>query len=189
MPCLLTAVYPRPRGGTIRLFYHPSFLRGLSPPTRGNPIVPELAATAHRSIPAHAGEPKHEPTDAPTRAVYPRPRGGTPARSCPISLSIGLSPPTRGNRPKAQLIEQALRSIPAHAGEPIDVQLVAGENRVYPRPRGGTKIPGYAFAHSLGLSPPTRGNRRLQHQLTEFIRSIPAHAGEPSAGGGSRRAP
>ena len=33
---------------------------------------------------------------------------------------------------------------------------------------------------SQGLSPPTRGNLLVQSNLLTFLRSIPAHAGEPT---------
>ena len=71
---------------------------GLSPPTRGN-----LSKCESRLI---------------ISGVYPRPRGGTP--SCPSmdARRGGLSPPTRGNRAWGAYEKPAVRSIPAHAGEP-----------------------------------------------------------------------
>ena len=52
--------------------------RGLSPPTRGNPVTPDMFGVGTRSIPAHAGEPYSYPRFAESAQVYPRPRGGTP---------------------------------------------------------------------------------------------------------------
>ena len=98
------------------------------------------------------------------------------------------------------LVTWRLRSIPAHAGEPWwswngDLQFP-----VYPRPRGGTaNLPASGFPDTVyprprggtdnwhgwmdkgeGLSPPTRGNRRLCASSIPRTRSIPAHAGEPA---------
>ena len=96
---------------------------------------------------------------------------------------VGLSPPTRGNRPSGLRLDSPLRSIPAHAGEPDTPGLPIASIRVYPRPRGGTK-PKYApAAGTKGLSPPTRGNPAGPKLDLQLGRSIPAHAGEPEAGG------
>ena len=74
----------------------------------------------------------------------------------------------------------SLRSIPAHAGEPLDEAVAAGAGKVYPRPRGGTLHVHRENGDGRGLSPPTRGNRR-EFAFLVFVRgSIPAHAGEPA---------
>ena len=93
-------------------------MKGLSPPTRGNPMRAGAAIGAAGSIPAHAGEPKYRNGIAANVAVYPRPRGGTGGHGGPMSDERGLSPPTRGNL--LNLFDDILfgRSIPAHAGEP-----------------------------------------------------------------------
>ena len=51
------AVYPRPRGGTNATAASSTSPGGLSPPTRGNPIMYLIFGIGVRSIPAHAGEP------------------------------------------------------------------------------------------------------------------------------------
>ena len=94
--------------------------------------------------------------------------------------SLGLSPPTRGNQHEVSVAVYALRSIPAHAGEPLSRRRLAPPAGVYPRPRGGT---GYRYAGtmcSVGLSPPTRGNPDGMAATLRPSRSIPAHAGEPT---------
>ena len=53
------------------------------------------------------------------------------------------------------------------------------EERVYPRPRGGTEIVDDAKQLAPGLSPPTRGNQIVDRPQDQQIGSIPAHAGEP----------
>ena len=114
--------------------------------------------------------------DAP---VYPRPRGGTSSSRSFALRSFGLSPPTRGNLRSKSGRGGELRSIPAHAGEPPRDTDAPAASVVYPRPRGGTRLPASAFDDAAGLSPPTRGNRRPRRRDGALRRSIPAHAGEP----------
>ena len=112
-------VYPRPRGGTSSFAIPSSGVRGLSPPTRGNPLWTALEHPPPRSIPAHAGEPRFTLEIGARLAVYPRPRGGTPRWRAVEEASRGLSPPTRGNPSIAPSFPRPSRSIPAHAGEPF----------------------------------------------------------------------
>ena len=173
------SVYPRPRGGTAtpagRLRRPP----GLSPPTRGNPRALYRAVNTHRSIPAHAGEPRRRLTPPARVTVYPRPRGGTPVFGRGGNDRRGLSPPTRGNRRRAWSRRGWRWSIPAHAGEPIPEAPARESRRVYPRPRGGTAMVSAISTVREGLSPPTRGNRGSIVAISSDGRSIPAHAGEP----------
>ena len=92
------AVYPRPRGGTDTYRYGELLVKGLSPPTRGNPRAVAGTVRAARSIPAHAGEPRSAWTQVRPGRVYPRPRGGTDLPEGLGADDRGLSPPTRGNR-------------------------------------------------------------------------------------------
>ena len=173
---------------------------GLSPPTRGSLLrcrTGEGHLDGLRSIPAHAGEPPSIANRAATRSkVYPRPRGGAtylrirgtvaarngsiPAHAGEPGASIvggriapdtqGLSPPTRGS----------------HRFKSITGECSSG---VYPRPRGGAEAAhGHPSAPSEGLSPPTRGSHRQVFRARRkgtSRGSIPAHAGEPFAGGGT----
>ena len=131
-------VYPRPRGGTMRATISAGVSKGLSPPTRGNLRAANEEAKAIGSIPAHAGEPSASCGYARRRAVYPRPRGGTPPPFLVARQRGGLSPPTRGNPLQGFALSTNVRSIPAHAGEPADEAARDGADEVYPRPRGGT---------------------------------------------------
>ena len=112
-------VYPRPRGGTFCRSRRPAIRGGLSPPTRGNRGPAGDVDHHRRSIPAHAGEPPARPHHTAVPAVYPRPRGGTLSSPSHSAASPGLSPPTRGNRDEVKLQDESMRSIPAHAGEPL----------------------------------------------------------------------
>ena len=114
----LTGVYPRPRGGTVQKALQTRRTVGLSPPTRGNPRRIRAERPSPRSIPAHAGEPTGCQSRQSRSRVYPRPRGGTPLPSVRHVICAGLSPPTRGNRPRNVFIRCVPGSIPAHAGEP-----------------------------------------------------------------------
>ena len=70
-------------------------------------------------------------------------------------------------------------SIPAYAGDPAYGTLSHCHIAVYPRLRGGSRL-GYMFGTAQrGLSPPTRGIRRLSDFVSNLPRSIPAYAGDP----------
>ena len=152
---------------------------GLSPPTRGNHRRRRTRALSPGSIPAHAGEPKSSGFIAKWRSVYPRPRGGTYLPDDPSDTGTGLSPPTRGNPGRPRSRNRRDRSIPAHAGEPVNDGLCVYISRVYPRPRGGTFIAAHCVRLIHGLSPPTRGNLPFFCRRAVWGGSIPAHAGEP----------
>ena len=157
---------------------------GLSPSTRGNLTVIPRHRVARRSIPAHAGEPLARERVSAAVSVYPRPRGGTPCASTSLAPLCGLSPPTRGNHHPIALFGAHPRSIPAHAGEPLMALYDTPHAEVYPRPRGGTLVSRRSVYRAIGLSPPTRGNRRNRHSSDTRAGSIPAHAGEPRRCGG-----
>ena len=54
----LESVYPRLRGGSLRGNGGEPHANGLSPPTRGIPLVRAQPVRAARSIPAYAGDPR-----------------------------------------------------------------------------------------------------------------------------------
>ncbi len=174
-----STVYPRPRGGTKVRFGDEVQVNGLSPPTRGNRETEARAVRLPGSIPAHAGEPGMRAGSGDRSEVYPRPRGGTQIPAARQLYGCGLSPPTRGNPGGFTVKTISLRSIPAHAGEPRRLQFAECPSRVYPRPRGGTTNWSREKREGIGLSPPTRGNHSMIFVRLAFLRSIPAHAGEP----------
>ena len=174
-------VYPRPRGGTPSVRVRSGEYVGLSPPTRGNPLLAAVVAAEMRSIPAHAGEPVFLIRAPRLRTVYPRPRGGTSSGSMAMTGWAGLSPPTRGNPAGRRAAGRRAGSIPAHAGEPDARGVLVDVLGVYPRPRGGTQWRDRLTCRRRGLSPPTRGNLDHLAAMRPHFRSIPAHAGEPCA--------
>ena len=135
------------------------YSRGLSPPTRGNPVALVGYHVLAGSIPTHSGEP-------------------SPADGSSIGGTV-YSPPTRGNRGFRAKENPRPRSIPAHSGEPLCRADCHNLGEVYPRPRGGTMDILRTVGVRDGLSPPTRGNPTRTAASTARPRSIPAHAGEP----------
>ena len=92
---------------------------GLSPRTRGNRVRVKPFNLSKGSIPAPSGEPCEGRLLPLSTWVYPRARGGTNSLPCCRPLLMGLSPRTRGNLVKGVFDLKVVRSIPAHAGEPI----------------------------------------------------------------------
>ena len=93
----------------------------------------------------------------------------------------GRSPLTRGSLWRAPMAPRAWRSIPAHAGEPLKHDPFHPDLRVDPRSRGGADIVPDNHSLAVGRSPLTRGSRSGPRVGDGSSRSIPAHAGEPSA--------
>ena len=77
MVTAVSPVYPRVCGGTRRPRRRLRWREGLSPRVRGNPAGWTTAATITGSIPACAGEPRHQVVHAAMPEVYPRVCGGT----------------------------------------------------------------------------------------------------------------
>ncbi len=174
-------VDPRPRGGAYSIRSGRDGSIGRSPPTRGSRVSGARVVPRGGSIPAHAGEP---PARAPRRGasrVDPRPRGGAIAQTMGALMRTGRSPPTRGSRWCRLSCVSGLRSIPAHAGEPLNCGSPGHTRRVDPRPRGGAPSRETQADSLPGRSPPTRGSLAGREAMAEPLGSIPAHAGEPVA--------
>ena len=156
--------------------------RGLSPPVRGNPTGQPCRRLGMGSIPACAGEPIPFPPFPFPYSVYPRLCGGTSTKGLTSFLGQGLSPPVRGNRLGRCGPSRRPRSIPACAGEPLLAKVWREEDGVYPRLCGGTSNRKPRRHRKGGLSPPVRGNLAAAMRAVNAWGSIPACAGEPSAG-------
>ena len=153
---------------------------GVYPRERGGAGMWSAAAgAAAGSIPANAGEPQGHP-DRPRRPrVYPRERGGAGQRALLAQLFEGLSPRTRGSHPRNCFQRRRRRSIPANAGEPVQLGAAGHRPQVYPRERGGAGFATPYAAFHEGLSPRTRGSRSAPPANVAMWGSIPANAGEP----------
>ena len=171
-------VYPRVCGGTRMYCPMSPISRGLSPRVRGNRAPGVRARVPVRSIPACAGEPLVGGCCLAWGWVYPRVCGGTDHFIDGIDVIVGLSPRVRGNRCLGRFCAPLGRSIPACAGEPSMLRLLAHPNRVYPRVCGGTSAKSPAIARRRvyprvcggttpgggelsGLSPRVRGSPQL----------------------------
>ena len=134
----ISRVYPRLRGGSGCTLPSTHSTEGLSPPTRGILGGRFALDIARRSIPAYAGDPIASPKKVLIFAVYPRLRGGSCDISAKARALTGLSPPTRGIRPKSINANACRRSIPAYAGDPYHLCGISQTPAVYPRLRGGS---------------------------------------------------
>ena len=104
-----------------------------------------------------------------------------------LTRVAGLSPRVRGNHRREPGHRANVGSIPACAGEPLDMASGVIDPRVYPRVCGGTIAAVSEGFSAAGLSPRVRGNLRVRIVDPSGWRSIPACAGEPLdvlAGGG-----
>ena len=151
-------VYPRACGATRRTQATRACARGLSPRMRGNRTRRCPFSVHSRSIPAHAGQPRHAYSAKEAGEVYPRACGATWLFNVMDSKTRGLSPRMRGNPVRGSRDVSAGGSIPAHAGQPARPvgHLVA--QRVYPRACGATCHCQHLQRQWSGLSPRMRGN-------------------------------
>ena len=173
-------VYPRVCGGTGKAVCRAAASTGLSPRVRGNRFCEDCGVACLGSIPACAGEPPQVKTSISLYEVYPRVCGGTPPRWFRRPPSCGLSPRVRGNLPRCVRIPSGNRSIPACAGEPLELVGRGVGYGVYPRVCGGTSVVIVPPACLGGLSPRVRGNLGFGMGHPYAVRSIPACAGEPA---------
>ena len=130
--------YPRLRGATASVQEGGMTCWGLSPLTRGNLAGNGTDALPAGPIPAYAGQPAFAPGSRWALRAYPRLRGATRSRAknilvpwayprlrgatlsacCAASMSLGLSPLTRGNRRQRGEAGRQAGPIPAYAGQP-----------------------------------------------------------------------
>ena len=96
-----------------------------------------------------------------------------------MKSAAGLSPRVRGNLDYTAARVGTGGSIPACAGEPLDLDAPSSHRPVYPRVCGGTPVTLYWWPPPTGLSPRVRGNRLVVTYPPANTRSIPACAGEP----------
>ena len=176
-------VYPRVCGGTFKRLVRRIETVGLSPRVRGNHARRWNQCGWIGSIPACAGEPIQRTGNPAYAPVYPRVCGGTVKYSPPLRSIGGLSPRVRGNLPAHTVSEDGIGSIPACAGEPAAGRPARGRHRVYPRVCGGTRPDSKNGNPGGGLSPRVRGNRSDRDFRKDYVRSIPACAGEPTPPG------
>ena len=84
----------------------------------------------------------------------------------------------RGNLALSKLPVNRTRSIPTHAGKPLQDEVVSPLVGVYPRACGETQTQIQKWNAGWGLSPRMRGKLEEKVTIDGKIGSIPAHAGE-----------
>ena len=138
---------------------------GLSPRVRGETFGGFDVRTAHR--------------------VYPRVCGGNRSIAPTSPSCKGLSPRVRGKRCRYRRNAVRAGSIPACAGETRRGADCGADDGVYPRVCGGN-LPALVMGFVVGgLSPRVRG-KRSWGGIPGAAGSIPACAGETTAGNGYR---
>ncbi len=157
VPHLLIAVYPRWRGEHGLPVGSASRYAGLSPLARGTLYSSSDLLLIMRFIPAGAGNTRAPTLSAGANQVYPRWRGEHEFDR-PVTLGEGgLSPLARGTRTwhrRSSLI-----------------------NPVYPRWRGEHLRQRFNLLNHIGLSPLARGTQFAPRVTVDFVRFIPAGAG------------
>ena len=165
-------------GGNRRQVSPPNAVGGLSPRGRGKPWVSLRPSLSVGSIPAWAGETRHDGQLAQTDRVYPRVGGGNGAATGFGVAWAGLSPRGRGKLMQTVNQHPSIRSIPAWAGETLDKRITMQRRTVYPRVGGGNLLIANWMSGAGGLSPRGRGKRAPLSARRASRRSIPAWAGE-----------
>ena len=111
-------------------------------------------------------------------AVYPRVGGGNECAAGRATKIEGLSPRGRGKLRPHDGFHNREWSIPAWAGETTKPNPFMGWREVYPRVGGGNLGLRVEIGRSEGLSPRGRGKPERPVVQVDFLRSIPAWAGE-----------
>ena len=173
--------YPRSRGATRRAQDGADEAGGLSPLARGNLQRRVIDAHVVGPIPARAGQPSSASFSPRLSWAYPRSRGATLLTTHHSARSVGLSPLARGNLEQAGVLTDALGPIPARAGQPARMPLIASLMRAYPRSRGATHFCSADSPAQSGLSPLARGNPLSTGRELVILGPIPARAGQPPA--------
>ena len=178
------AVYPRVGGGNSLIASTAGPVSGLSPRGRGKLQEAFDRISRIGSIPAWAGETYPVSRIEPLAEVYPRVGGGNWQSESQGIARAGLSPRGRGKLSTLPTRLGPGRSIPAWAGETDDETYMKSRLTVYPRVGGGNYSEWTSFYEVTGLSPRGRGKHHRRGRGRRLCRSIPAWAGETSAGDG-----
>ena len=112
-----------------------------------------------------------------SQPVHPRPRGEHLKMMRLWRILIGSSPPARGTLLTQVSVIVRSRFIPARAGNTHHASRADAAFSVHPRPRGEHKRRGGSENSMVGSSPPARGTLVEFLFCQEWIRFIPARAG------------
>ena len=174
------AVHPRAGGEHIDAAMTTPDTTGSSPRGRGTPTEPEPHLSARRFIPARAGNTAPQLCEPRQIPVHPR-AGGEHYRASNCSdVMIGSSPRGRGTRDVHHAKGEALRFIPARAGNTTMQFEGVVVSSVHPRAGGEHSLnPDQAICDN-GSSPRGRGTLFAHVLEGPRQRFIPARAGNTS---------
>ena len=153
---------------------------GSSPHTRGTRIPRHPSSPKIRFIPACAGNAGSGVSSSSVSPVHPRMRGERSAGGRPAWACLGSSPHARGTRQGVPPLSEALRFIPACAGNAGTSPASTARHSVHPRMRGERGLVGVLKPPGGGSSPHTRGTQHGQPEHPLHPRFIPAYAGNAS---------
>ena len=176
--CPPSRVHPSSRGENVRALAFVVPMVGLSPLTRGKPLMRGDSRSSARLIPAHTGKTRPRRRRHSARRAHPRSRGENPKTRSDRLLDPGSSPLTRGKLSFCNVRDVAFRLIPAHAGKTTVRQTGRRRFRAHPRSRGENTDNVGRPSSSTGSSPLTRGKRRGVPAGAGGGGLIPAHAGK-----------
>ena len=174
--------HPRSRGGNL---CKRSFLflgGGPSPLARGKHTPCTCRPCNQGTIPARAGETISDSARYSPLRDHPRSRGGNVALSRDGAQVWGPSPLARGKLRGADQLARPAGTIPARAGETVDLACTGSRWRDHPRSRGGNLLAGLGLDLGAGPSPLARGKRRCRRAASACDGTIPARAGETLTG-------
>ena len=170
-------VHPRASGERRASGGQNSTSTGSSPRERGTGLMLHRGVRVLRFIPARAGNGVRLAAPAPACPVHPRASGERAHQKTVIRSGSGSSPRERGTDKRAGLVVDAMRFIPARAGNGAKERRRKGPASVHPRASGERSAPVSGDASRNGSSPRERGTGAL-HRLDQFAeRFIPARAG------------
>ncbi len=131
-----------------------------------------------RIIPAHAGQTKRSLFISPPLPDHPRACGANIFGGAVDIGKNGSSPRMRGKRRRAEQAGDAVRIIPAHAGQTPNRGNRNGWVSDHPRACGANEFGGLRRGREPGSSPRMRGKLDVARVRVEPRRIIPAHAGQ-----------
>ena len=184
--CCSATVHPRERGESEEGRAFAMQAAGPSPRARGIPRPRHRPRLADGSIPASAGNPRRSASTRSGPRVHPRERGESPSTAATPTRCTGPSPRARGIRGGAPVRDPGRGSIPASAGNPAAHAAGHLVDQVHPRERGESVAALAPGGRVTGPSPRARGIRRGPPLRWRELGSIPASAGNPSAGSTAR---
>src|SRR5690606_10947982 len=150
---------------------------GLSPRMLVTHAIPKIAFTVSWFIPAHAGNTSTTVAECLSPSVHPRACGEHDARHRQVISHSGSSPRMRGTLRARHCRREAIRFIPAHAGNTRSPRAPRHADPVHPRACGEHNDQPRELPQPCGSSPRMRGTHTARRHCLHIERFIPAHAG------------